>query len=92
MSPPIEYIFTDMTNETWRLQAACYGQDPEIFFPIGVNDVNEHAIQICQSCPVRLDCLDHAIKNNYAVGIWGGERFSIGRRHRASRERNRRAQ
>ena len=40
MSPPIEYIFTDMTNETWRLQAACYGQDPEIFFPIGVNDVN----------------------------------------------------
>ncbi|HSG61686.1 MAG TPA: WhiB family transcriptional regulator [Pseudomonadales bacterium] len=86
-----EDILTDMTNETWRQQAACFGHDPEMFFPIGLNDVNPEALAICQSCPVRLQCLDHAIQNNYASGIWGGERFSVGRRHRAIRDRNRRA-
>ena len=86
-----EEIVTDMTKETWRQQAACYGHDPEIFFPIAVDDVNPLALAICQSCPVRLDCLDHAIENNYPAGIWGGERFSLGRRHRAIRDRNRRA-
>jgi len=85
-----EDILTDMTNETWRQQAACFGHDPEMFFPIGLNDVNPEALAICQGCPVRLQCLDHAIQNNYATGIWGGERFSIGRKDRAIRERNRR--
>lgn len=26
----------------------------------------------CRSCPVRMDCLEHAISNKETEGIWGG--------------------
>jgi hypothetical protein len=27
---------------------------------------------LCSQCPVRQDCADYAIANNYRDGIWGG--------------------
>jgi WhiB family redox-sensing transcriptional regulator len=30
------------------------------------------ALLICGICPVREDCLDHALETNERFGVWGG--------------------
>lgn len=83
--------FTDITHEAWREQAACHGLDPEMFFPLSQNDVNDFAIATCQGCPVRWQCFNHAEQNRYTAGIWGGYHFTLERFNRANRDRIRRA-
>lgn len=54
----------------WADQAICKTVDPEIF---DADDGLQHneAKRICTACPVRAECLAHAMDNN-EVGIWGG--------------------
>ena len=55
----------------WRELAACRGTDLEVFFPErGVSA--GPARQVCAACPVRQPCLDYAITNRIAYGVWGG--------------------
>jgi len=58
-------------NLLWQDQAACKDKDPSIFFPDGRGGHIE-AENICEKCPVRLDCLVYAIENKIDDGIWGG--------------------
>ena len=55
----------------WRDGALCAGRDTDVFFP-----ENDHpaiiAKGICRRCPVRSDCLAHAIEHRERYGIWGG--------------------
>jgi WhiB family redox-sensing transcriptional regulator len=48
------------------------------------------AQDVCDECPVRVECLDYAIATNQDSGIWGGldeeQRRSI-RRLNAARQR-----
>ena len=65
----------DITKESWRSQAACLGVDPALFFPPKGN-TRRHAVeQICNSCPVQSECLEHATSPyNYPVhGYWAGK-------------------
>jgi WhiB family redox-sensing transcriptional regulator len=55
----------------WRELAACRGADLEVFFP-GRGETAGPARQVCAACPVRQPCLDYAITNRIACGIWGG--------------------
>ncbi len=55
----------------WRELAACRGTDLEVFFP-GRGETAEPARRICARCPVRQPCLDYALSNRIAHGIWGG--------------------
>ncbi len=55
----------------WRELAACRGTDLEVFFP-GRGETGGPPRQICAACPVRQPCLDYAITNRIAYGIWGG--------------------
>jgi WhiB family redox-sensing transcriptional regulator len=55
----------------WRELAACRGTDLEVFFPERGQSA-EPARQVCAGCPVRQPCLDYAITNRIAYGIWGG--------------------
>jgi hypothetical protein len=55
----------------WRELAACRGTDLEVFFP-GRGESAGPARQVCAACPVRQPCLDYAISNRIAYGIWGG--------------------
>lgn len=66
----------------WRERAAClalpafqarkfFGND-EMESPADRREREEEAKTICMRCPVRIDCLDHAIASNEQYGIWGG--------------------
>jgi WhiB family transcriptional regulator, redox-sensing transcriptional regulator len=60
-------------QEEWKLQALCTDTDPELFFPEqGEEGKKKAAIRICQSCPVRQECLRWAFRTGEKHGIWGG--------------------
>jgi WhiB family transcriptional regulator, redox-sensing transcriptional regulator len=62
----------DAPND-WRADAACGSVDVEVFF--AVDEASQHeAVAICETCPVRAECLEHAIVNREQYGVWGGVR------------------
>lgn len=64
---------TDWTNE-----AACLGIDPAVFFPVATHlAASMPAKRICRTCPVRVDCLRHAMRHETSLdgvdrGVWAG--------------------
>jgi WhiB family redox-sensing transcriptional regulator len=74
---------------TWRKRAACRGIDVEVFYPDPDDDADaEPAKAVCEVCPVRQACLEHALANREREGVWGGaterERRRIVRQRRKS--------
>lgn len=77
---------TDIFNlrpDRWTEQAACVGEDPELWYPLGrsgrLGDPmrEEPAKAICGGCPVRVRCLSAALEEEAGVesaryGIRGG--------------------
>lgn len=71
----------------WQYDGACRDTNPEDFFldpnMRGVNKRNREvsAIKICNTCPVKQECLDHALSVPEYFGVWGGmteeQRFEI---------------
>lgn len=55
----------------WVTHAACAHTNPNTFFP-EIGRPNTEAKHICQQCPVRPDCLEHALTHHEWYGIWGG--------------------
>ena len=75
-----------MDND-WMARGSCRTVEPSVFFPsdgVGV----EVARQICQTCPVKQQCLEYAIHHRIDHGVWGGaserERRRIARRRRVA--------
>ncbi|WP_374220944.1 WhiB family transcriptional regulator [Saccharopolyspora sp. HNM0986] len=65
-----------MAQMDWRDRAACLDEDPELFFPIsemgpGAEQVRR-AKSVCARCPVRAECLNHAVENGLDFGVFGG--------------------
>jgi WhiB family redox-sensing transcriptional regulator len=60
-----------LNTEKWVRQALCVETDPELFFPSPGRAATE-AKRICESCPVREQCLQYALTNQEIHGIWGG--------------------
>ena len=58
-------------TSTWTDHAICAQTDPEIFFPAPGCPATQAKL-MCSRCPVRSDCLNHAITHGEATGIWGG--------------------
>jgi WhiB family transcriptional regulator, redox-sensing transcriptional regulator len=60
-------------SQSWRLQAACRGLDPAIFYPSTEDEAEaEPAKEVCAQCPIRLACLEHALTRREKDGVWGG--------------------
>lgn len=70
------------TDEPWMDRGACVGEDPDLFHPPmrfdnKANDW-EPARAICDSCDVRVACLEYALgyergrDRNCRFGFWGG--------------------
>ena len=61
----------DLVPTPWAVDAACAAADPARFF-IDHGESGNEAKVICAGCPVRSDCLGHAIETKERFGIWGG--------------------
>lgn len=62
----------DNNREPWMNDAACRGEDPDIFFSTERSDELK-AVRICrEECRVAMDCLEYAVKTNQKFGVWGG--------------------
>jgi WhiB family redox-sensing transcriptional regulator len=70
---------------TWQAFAACAGKPVDWWFPD--NNGHARAYEICRSCPVQVDCLEHALTAPEKAGIWGG----TSEKHRARLLRRRRS-
>jgi len=74
----------------WRSAASCLLADPDLFFPISSAGPAQRQIAqaktICAGCPVRQECLEFALSQGLAYGIWGGtterERMRANAHHR----------
>lgn len=60
-----------VADPDWADRALCSGRDTEVFFPEG-EQPDGVARAYCRRCPVRSDCLAHAIENDERYGVWGG--------------------
>lgn len=71
----------------WLDQAAC-GQLPldqlNMFFVEAGRTIASSTIAMCQRCPARVDCLDHAYRNEILSGYFGG--ISPGQRRTMSHD------
>lgn len=57
---------------SWQQHAACRGANPAMFFPEKGNVVAaRQARDICATCPVIDPCLEQALLDREAEGIWG---------------------
>lgn len=88
MSLPITLpLPSDEGAPTWRDDAACREADVELFFAHGEESQRE-ALAMCEACPVRDACLEHALTAREPYGIWGGtgeqERKRMIRRRRSA--------
>lgn len=55
----------------WQELSACYGLDPEVFFPTTEEEAGL-ALSYCGVCSVRDVCLAWAVRNGERYGVWGG--------------------
>lgn len=77
-------LLTPAEPTPWMQFAACRGMDPNLFFP-GRGEDPGPAKAVCAGCPVRLECLDHALANGEKHGVFGGTSERERRRLRRSR-------
>lgn len=52
----------------------CMAEDPETMFPDerGGGDAVARARAVCKRCPLKKDCLEHALRVPEEFGMWGG--------------------
>lgn len=79
---PDNLVRASEVNFGWMDQAGCLGLDPDSFFP-STGERASSARKICDTCPVRRQCLDLA-KATGASGIWGGTTEVQRKRDRAA--------
>ncbi len=60
-----------MKRPLWQRRAACRGMGHTVFVN-GRAKRDAAAVRICERCPVRQQCLEHALASPGLVGIWGG--------------------
>src|SRR6476469_644737 len=54
----------------WRMAARCRTADAEDLFVTGARQ--REARGFCRTCPVRAECLAHALDHGVEFGVWGG--------------------
>lgn len=81
--PPLDFeailaeVFRDLP---WMAEAECGRTlvdgspiyDPDLWHPEKGGSVAE-AKEVCEGCPVRVDCLSYAMDTKQQHGVWGGK-------------------
>ena len=57
-------------GRNWRASARCRTSDAEGLFVTGARQ--REARGFCRACPVRTECLAHALDQRIEFGVWGG--------------------
>jgi WhiB family transcriptional regulator, redox-sensing transcriptional regulator len=57
--------------DIWQDQAACFGIDPDTFFPTSEDEAGP-ALAFCTACGIKQTCLAWALRNGERYGVWGG--------------------
>ena len=57
-------------GQNWRVAARCRTADAEGLFVAGARQ--REARGFCRTCPVRTQCLAHALDHRVEFGVWGG--------------------
>lgn len=60
---------TPPPDATWRQLASCRAESTECFFSYAEE---EEALQICEACIVRTECLAYALDERVEHGVYGG--------------------
>lgn len=55
----------------WIARAACRGMPPALFYPERGEAITP-ALEVCATCSVAVECLEHALAEGERRGIWGG--------------------
>ncbi|WP_323056027.1 WhiB family transcriptional regulator [Streptomyces sp. NEAU-W12] len=58
----------------WIREAACAGEDPELFFPLTERESESQVARaraVCRRCRVLLACRRWAVEQGEDAGIWG---------------------
>lgn len=65
-------------EDDWQDRAACIDMDPNLWFPED-EPLKEQRLWMeatakaqCAICPVRMECLQYALRNREEFGTWGG--------------------
>lgn len=76
-----------MSNENWKDEAICAGDDVNLFFDTYEQDieVRKEIDSLCSICPVARICFANGVSTK-AIGVWGGIYLNDGK---VSREFNR---
>lgn len=56
----------------WERRGACKEVGADVMYPSDDTSQQRRAKAVCASCPVRTECLLHAIAVNEDLGTWGG--------------------
>ncbi|MGZ4104390.1 MAG: WhiB family transcriptional regulator [Actinomycetota bacterium] len=77
-------------SPAWMTRAACRSENALVFFSFDSETAKERAgrearaKEICETCPVRAECLAYALREDESYGVWGGlgenERKALRRR------------
>jgi WhiB family redox-sensing transcriptional regulator len=64
--------FIKTNRPSWYRNAACANLPLDLFFPERGQSRDREVKAICIRCPVRVKCLEFAVKNSIFFGYWGG--------------------
>ena len=78
--------FFSVYSMDWLDRASCKDLNVDDFFVQAGHVIDENIINICRTCPVRIDCIKHAYNSslNITGGYFGG--LSPGQRREMSLE------
>jgi WhiB family transcriptional regulator, redox-sensing transcriptional regulator len=60
-----------MMMSEWHQEAACRGRGPNAFVRGPKSDYGSTR-ELCETCPVRVECLEFALADESLTGLWGG--------------------
>lgn len=68
-------LIGNLPEDEWLGRAACRDLELDridLFFIEAGRSLSRKAQALCESCPVRAECLEHAYDNEIASGYFGG--------------------
>jgi WhiB family transcriptional regulator, redox-sensing transcriptional regulator len=77
-NPQLDNLRPIFDEWEWQDLGACKDADPELFFldhnvrHVQKRKKEQAALQVCQTCPVVQQCLDHSLRVPEFYGVWGG--------------------